>query len=266
MKAFIRLAGISIQSRLYYKTSFFIDLVSMGIPLLGQYLLWYALYRQQGEGQMIGGIGQQEMFSYILVAFALNNLLSWSSENKLSKEIKNGTVVARCIRPVSFLSQNVADMMGALLVQGIINMLSVLFIFAIWGKYFLLPTLSSLVLFLPCVVFAILLRILLVDVFSLLCFYSTGHLGISWTRIALFDFFSGALIPVVMFPQWLKAISYATPFPYMMQVPIALLLGQELPVGIPAMFLIQLLWVIIFLSLHCVLYRTARKNMVIAGG
>lgn len=237
----------------------------MGIPLLGQYLLWYALYRQQGNG-IIGGIGQQEMFSYILIAFALNNLLGWSSENKLAREIKNGTVVARCIRPVSFLSQNVADMAGSLLVQGITNLLLVLFIFLIWRGFFLLPAFSSFLLFIPCASLALLLRILLVDVFSLLCFYSTGHLGISWTRIALFDFFSGALIPVVMFPQWLKVISYATPFPYMMQVPIALLLGQELPVSVSSMFLIQLFWVIVFFLLHCILYRTARKNMIIAGG
>lgn len=265
MRTFVRLTAISIQSRLYYKTSFFIDLVSMGIPLLGQYLLWYALYRQQGNG-MIGGIGQREMFSYILIAFALNNLLGWSSENKLAREIKNGTVVVRCIRPVSFLSQNVADMAGALLVQGIINLFLVLSIFLIWRNFFLLPAFSALLLFIPCVCLALFLRILLVDVFSLLCFYSTGHLGISWTRIALFDFFSGALIPVVMFPQWLKIISYATPFPYMMQVPIALLLGQELPVSVSEMFLIQIFWTVIFFSLHCVLYRKARKNMVIAGG
>lgn len=237
----------------------------MGIPLIGQYLLWYALYRQQGNG-VIGGMGQREMFTYILIAFALNNLLGWSSENKLSREIKNGTVVARCIRPVSFLSQNVADMTGSLLVQGITNLFLVLFIFLIWKDFFLLPALSAFLLFIPCVGLALLLRILLVDVFSLLCFYSTGHLGITWTRIALFDFFSGALIPVAMFPQWMKTVSYATPFPYMIQVPIALLLGQELPVSIPVMFLIQFFWVMIFLSLHCVLYRIARKNMVIAGG
>lgn len=265
MKAFIRLTGISIQSRLYYRTSFLLDLVSMGIPLLGQYLLWYALYRQQGNGK-IGGMGQQEMFTYILIAFALNNLLGWSSENKLAREIKNGTVVARCIRPVSFLSQNVADMAGSLLVQGITNLFLVQFIFLIWRESFLLPAFSALLLFIPCTGLALLLRILLVDVFSLLCFYSTGHLGITWTRTALFDFFSGALIPVAMFPQWLKLISYMTPFPYMIQVPIALLLGQELPVSIPSMFLIQVFWVMIFLSLHCMLYRIARKNMVIAGG
>ena len=265
MKAFIRLTGISIQSRLYYKTSFLLDMTSMVIPLLGQYLLWYALYRQQGN-RMIGGMGQQEMFTYILIAFALNNLLGWSSENKLAREIKNGTVVARCIRPVSFLSQNAADMTGSLLVQGITNLFLVLLICLIWRESFMLPAFSSFLLFIPCTGLALLLRILLVDVFSLLCFYSTGHLGITWTRIALFDFFSGALIPVAMFPQWLKALSYAMPFPYMIQVPIALLIGQELPVSIPVMFLVQLFWVMIFLSLHCVFYRIARKNMIIAGG
>jgi ABC-2 type transport system permease protein len=91
-------------------------------------------------------------------------------------------------------------------------------------------------------------------------------LGIAWTRNALFDFFSGSLIPVVMFPEWLKTITYYTPFPYMLQVPISVLLGQTLPMKNAEVFLVQIVWIMILLFFHCAIYGCASKNMTIAGG
>jgi len=228
MKKFFTLTGISIQKLMYYKTSFFLNLLTPFLTLAGQFLLWNALYGLQGAGS-IRGMTRQEMFTYVPIAFVLNNLLSWTTENALSREIRNGTVVARCIRPVSFLSQAVAA-------------------------------------FVPSLILSVLLRILLVEVFSLLCFFTTGHFGISWTRIALCDFFSGALIPVSLFPGWLARITYLTPFPYMVQVPAAVLLGKELPAGLLQTFFLQIFWIGVFLFVHWRLFRRIRYNMNIAGG
>ena len=90
MRYFFRLSSISLQSHLYYKTSFLLNLLTPIVLLFGQYMLWGALYGQQGG--TIGSMTQREMFTYILIAFALNNLLGWSSENILAKEIRSGTV------------------------------------------------------------------------------------------------------------------------------------------------------------------------------
>lgn len=265
MKAFLKLTAISMQSHMYYRTSFLMNLFTPVVLLAGQYLLWNALYGQQAGGD-IGGVGKEEMFAYILIAFALNNLLSWSTENTLAREIRSGTVVARCIRPASFLGQSVSEMAGALLLQSVVNFFIVAAGFLCFGKYMIIPTFRAVLLFVPCFILSALLRIMLVEVFSLLCFFSTGHLGITWTRIALFEFFSGAMIPVAMFPDWLKNIAYMTPFPYMVQIPIGLLLGQELPVSLPMIFLIQIIWIGFFVLLHNLIYGCVRKNLMIAGG
>ncbi len=264
MKNFFKLTSISLQSHLYYKTSFLLNLLTPIVLLLGQYLLWGALYGQQGG--MIGSMTQREMFTYILIAFSLNNLLSWSSENILAKEIRNGTIVARCIRPVPFLVQTVSEMTGALVFQAMVNFLVVLAGFLLFGAYMEIPTAASAAVFIPCVALAVLLRIMLIDVFSLLCFFSTGYLGISWTRAALFDFFSGAMVPVAMFPEWLKSFTRFTPFPYMIQVPVSVLLGNETGMEIVRILGMQIVWLIILALLHSLLYSCARKNMTIAGG
>lgn len=122
MRNFLKLTAMSLQSQMYYRTSFFLNLLSPMVLLAGQYLLWHALYQQQPD-HIISGMDAAQMYSYLLIAFTLNHIMGWSSENALSKEIKNGTVVKRCIRPVSFLSQSVAEMTGTLLPQLALNLI-----------------------------------------------------------------------------------------------------------------------------------------------
>ncbi|WP_321004279.1 ABC transporter permease [Eisenbergiella porci] len=265
MRNFLKLTAMSLQSQMYYRTSFFLNLLSPMALLAGQYLLWHALYQQQPD-HIISGMDAAQMYSYLLIAFTLNHIMGWSSENALSKEIKNGTVVKRCIRPVSFLSQSVAEMTGTLLPQLALNLIIASAGFLLFGRFLLVPSLQNIVLFLPCMAGALLLRILLIELCSLLCFYTTGYLGISWTRNAIFEFFSGALIPIVMFPGWLKSMAYMTPFPYMIQIPISILLGQELNVPLFQVYAVQFFWIGIFLALHGLFYKNIRKNLIIAGG
>ena len=265
MRNFLKLTAMSLQSQMYYRTSFFLNLLSPMVLLAGQYLLWHALYQQQPD-HIISGMDAAQMYSYLLIAFTLNHIMGWSSENALSKEIKNGTVVKRCIRPVSFLSQSVAEMTGTLLPQLALNLIIASAGFLLFGRFLLVPSLQNIVLFLPCMAGALLLRILLIELCSLLCFYTTGYLGISWTRNAIFEFFSGALIPIVMFPGWLKSMAYMTPFPYMIQIPISILLGQELNVPLFQVYAVQFFWIGIFLALHGLFYKNILKNLIIAGG
>lgn len=265
MKAFLKLTALSVQRQLYYRTGFLINLLSPLILLFGQYLLWSALYAKQSDIS-IGGMEKKEMYAYILAAFAVSNLFDWSGENKLSKEIKSGLVVARCIRPTPFLTQYLAEMLGALPMQGIVNLIVTAAGFVCFGEYMTVPSVSRLPTFVLCLFLAIVLRLMMIDVFSLLCFFTTGYLGISWTRAALFDFFSGAMIPVALFPGWLKEVAYCTPFPYMLQAPVSVLLGLETMVSMPYVYLLQGFWILFFLALHAILYGLARRNLTIAGG
>ena len=265
MRTLFKLTAISIQRSLYYKTSLILNLFTPVVVLAGQYMFWEAMYAQQ-TGLSIGGILKEEQFTYILLAFGVNNILSWSSENTLAREIQNGTVVSRCIRPVSFLTQSCSEMIGALIPQCIVNFGIVMAGIILFGNHLTPPGLHAVLYFIPCFLLAILLRIMLIHIFSLLCFFTTGYLGLSWIRIALFEFFSGAVIPVLMFPDLLKRITYMTPFPYMLQIPVGLLLGQELPVSLPVVYIIQLSWLLGFYLLHVIIYGSIRKNLIIAGG
>jgi ABC-2 type transport system permease protein len=265
MRRFFKLVALSMQSALFYKTAFLINLFTPLVLLLGQFLLWNSLYALQ-DGAAMGGFSKPDMFSYLLIAFLINNLLTWSSENTLSREIRSGAVTARCIRPVPFFMQSVAGMTGSICPQALVNFTMVGLAFALFWPKLTPPSAAMLGPALASLVLAVLLRMTLVSWFSLLCFYTTGHLGLTWTRTALTEFFSGALIPLSLFPEWLRSVSFCTPFPLMLQTPASLLLGQPLQLPLPATFALQVGWMAFFFILHELLYRRIRRNMVLAGG
>ena len=63
--------------------------------------------------------------------------MNWSTESRLSKEIRNGDVVARVIRPTSFLMQNLANMFGGVVVQGFFYVIFCIIVFFMFLQEFI---------------------------------------------------------------------------------------------------------------------------------
>jgi len=263
MKRFLKLVSLTMQSALFYRAAFFFSLFTPLILLGGQLLLWRSLYEGGGA---IGGYAQRDMYAYILVSFFINNLLTWSSENALSREIRSGMVVSRCLRPVSFLTQSLAEMTGYILPQALMNGLIVGGSFLLFSGKLALPDVNHIPLAVLSLLMGLVLRMMLVSFASMLCFFTTSHLGLSWLRTAMMEFFSGALIPVALFPNWLKAISWCLPFPLMVQTPVSIFLGQPLPMPAALTLGLQLFWTAVFFMAHRALYRKVHRNISFAGG
>lgn len=265
MKSFAKLVSLTMQSALFYRSAFFLSMITPLILLGGQLMLWHSLYLASGAGG-IGGFTSKDMYAYILVSFFINNLLTWSTENMLSREIRSGKVVSRCLKPVSFLSQSLADMTGYVIPQALVNGIVTAVLFLIFSQSIALPDAAMLPAAICSLALGLLLRMMMVSCFSLLCFFTTSHLGLSWVRTALMDFFSGALIPVALFPGFLKTIAWLTPFPLMVQTPVALFLNQTLYLPVWLTILMQLAWAAVFFLIHQALYERVRRTVSFAGG
>ncbi|MCI8623315.1 MAG: hypothetical protein HFG26_06570 [Provencibacterium sp.] len=265
MKRFCKLVSLSVQGALFYRAAFLFNLFTPLLLLGGQFMLWNALYRL-GGGAPIGGYSRERMYSYLILAFCIHNLLTWSSENDLSREIRSGAVVARCMRPVPFLMQSLGGMAGKMLPQALVNGTAAALLFLCLRTKLQTLSPAALPLALLSLVLGVLLRMAMTSFLSLLCFFTTNHLGLTWARTALTEFFSGALIPVSLFPGWLRSFSYCTPFPLMLQTPVSIFLGEPSPLPLPICFLLQAGWILLFILLHEWIYGKIRSNLSFAGG
>jgi len=79
-------------------------------------------------------------------------------------------------------------------------------------------------------------------------------------------FFSGMMLPLVLFPGWLGTLAEALPWAGFMQVPADLWIGRHQGTGILAALGFQVLWIAVLLAAcHLVLHAATRK-VVVQGG
>ena len=78
-------------------------------------------------------------------------------------------------------------------------------------------------------------------------------------------FFSGTILPLVVFPGWIGEFARATPWAATMQVPIDIWLGRN-PDGVGPALLFQLGWIVVLLLGGQLLTSVATRKVVIAGG
>jgi ABC-2 type transport system permease protein len=84
------------------------------------------------------------------------------------------------------------------------------------------------------------------------------------TTVALF--FSGFVIPVRFFPDWLATVAHATPFPSMLQIPIDIFVGKAEGVELLGALATQAAWTLALLGAAYGVYALGTRRLVVQGG
>jgi viologen exporter family transport system permease protein len=97
-------------------------------------------------------------------------------------------------------------------------------------------------------------------------FWLLHYRGVMVVSVLVASLFSGLYIPVVFFPDWLKAIAYATPFPAMLQIPVDIFVGHREGPGIAVALLVQAGWLVLMLGICRVVFAAGTRRLVVQGG
>jgi ABC-2 type transport system permease protein len=101
---------------------------------------------------------------------------------------------------------------------------------------------------------------------NLLAFWLTEIRGLIGFYAGLTAIFCGLLVPISWFPDWLRALAWATPFPAMMQVPLDVLAARVDVAGAVRLLAVQVIWVAATLLAGRGLLRLATRRLVVQGG
>ncbi|WP_328327803.1 ABC-2 family transporter protein [Kribbella sp. NBC_00382] len=114
-------------------------------------------------------------------------------------------------------------------------------------------------------VFAVLVSFGVRYLVALSGFWITDSRGAEAAALVLSLFFSGATLPLVVFPGWIGSVARATPWAATLQVPIDVWLGRN-PGGLLSALGFQLLWIVLLGMAGWVATSFATRKVVIAGG
>lgn len=233
------IANRSLQNVMAYRNSYIINLLANSINLVAIFFLWQGIY---GGREAVGGYSWDQMKTYLLVTFLANSVLSWYSETAISGKILDGSVAMDLLKPIDFQTARFSETLGASLLEGAMStVLLIVFATFLTGVTFPHSPIVYL-LFGVSLLCAVVVKFGVVYLAALLCFWSTGSLGIVWTRIALTNLLSGALVPLAFFPDWLEKLALLLPFQAIIHTPTMIFLQQADTLESLRLIGIQLFW------------------------
>jgi ABC-2 type transport system permease protein len=255
-------AATAAKARLAYSlwvwADFFVTFASMFIFVY----FWRAVY--QGTSTL-GGLNLGQTVNYILLARLLAPLVETRTIFFFGWMIRQGQVAVEMTRPLDMqlrmFVEGLAEM-GTFLVQRLPLFVIAWLLFglrlpsspAAWGAFFLSLLLGQTVLF-------------LFDwMFACLAFYVTETWGLSVVRVGVGSFFSGALVPLAMMPDWLQRIGASMPFAQALSVPVSFLSGITPLEQAPHVWLVQLAWLAGMLVASRLVFNVAIRKVTVQGG
>jgi ABC-2 type transport system permease protein len=218
------------------------------------------------SGGEVAGYDAASLSTYTWVAQAMIAIVMIFTWTELADRVRTGDIAVDLARPVdlqlAWLAGDVGRAGWALISRGV---LPVVFGAAVYGIS-LTGDATAILLFPVSMLLAVVVSFACRFILNLCAFWLIEIRGLVLLYVLVSGLLAGHLIPVQMFPDWLRHIAYATPFPSLVQTPIDLVTGQA--AGLRAVGLVgaQVAWAVVMLLAGRVVLARATRKLVVQGG
>jgi ABC-2 type transport system permease protein len=227
---------------------------------------YLALWKQNPDA---GGYDAADAVTFVWLGQALLMTVAlWGggSTDDLAERIRTGDVAIDLYRPVGILGWYLAADLGRasyhLLTRGVAPTFLGLLLFEIR-----MPAgLAAGVGFLVSLVLAVTVSFALRFIVASTAFWLLDASGARVLSGALAIFFSGMVLPLVLFPGWLGTLARALPWSAIVQVPNDIWLGKHPGDELLLALGFQLAWVLALLGCCALMLRAATRKVVVQGG
>lgn len=224
--------------------------------------LWSAVYESR-DTAVIAGLSLSATIWYFLIAEMIE-LGKFRHDQKISDEVKDGTIAYTLIRPYNYLAYHFFNGLGETLVKmALIFLLGfpVVFAYAGWPDVSL-RTLPAVVLV---ALLALVLDFCMASSIGLLAFVTEDTFSFRLIYQKLIFILGGLLIPLDFLPDWLQTIARVLPFSYTTYAPAKLFVAFD-TAEFWQLLAGQLFWIAATGGLLWLQYRWATRRLAVNGG
>jgi ABC-2 type transport system permease protein len=261
---YLSVALMGAQGALAYPRAVVLNLLSTSVWLAISYYVWGAVF---SHSEQVGGFDWARMRTYVLLVHAANLLLNSAvSVYRVMMSVWSGEIASELLRPYDYLKAQLALSVGSALVGGGLG----LAVAAGLGFTLVdaLPPVSATaaVLFGVSLVLAFLIKFLVGFGVSLLSFRTMNWLGLTRLETALVGILSGALVPLELYPEWLRSVALVFPFHGIIHTPLSIYLGDLQGMALLRAVGLQAFWVVGLWALVRWLWAPSLRALVIQRG
>lgn len=228
LKAYPTLLRIGLAEAVAYRAEMLVWMLTMTMPLVS-----IVLWSSAAQGVRLGPeqLGSAELTAYFLITLLLRLLTGSWVLWQLSEDIRSGTLAQRLLRPVPPLIVYTAEQVAPVPLRAAVVAPLALILLATRARAQLTgdPWLyAAFVLALPG---AWAINFLTMALLGMMAFYIDSAVGLFYAWTGLYTLFSGYLMPLSLFPSWLRRVCDFLPFRYMLEAPVKMLLGWPIAGG-----------------------------------
>lgn len=239
--------------------SFFVQIIAIVIFVA----FWEAVY---ASTPTIGGLTLDQTLNYVLLAQVFGEAAGVTNIiYDFGAGLREGQISAALLRPVDYQASMYVQNVVQLVVNLLLRIPLAVFIWLVYGL-----TLPSDPLVYGAFVISLFLGHAVMFCFDWIlgcvAFYSTEIWGLSVVRYSIALFFSGALIPLDIMPDWLRTIATILPFSQAVYLPVSLLSGITPVSDMPRIWLLQLVMLSVLLVLSRRVFARAIRVITVQGG
>jgi ABC-2 type transport system permease protein len=252
------------KDALAYRTEMLVWMLTMTLPLV-----MLALFRTVAAEGDVAGFDGPAFTAYFLATLTVRQLASSWSIWEINRELREGALALRLLRPVHPLWAYHCDTLAAIPLRALISVpVALALLYAVEGTAGarVARDPATLGCFALSLARACGLAFCLSSTIGALALYLESALGVWHLYIGLYALLSGYLVPLALFPPWLRAIAARTPFPYLQAVPVEILLGHHAPAAAARLCAIQAAYLAAALATMLVLWRDAQRRFAAYGG
>lgn len=217
----------------------------IALPLVFMVLLWRRIFTEAGQ---IGVFDFRDMVTYYFLVVLLFDITYPGPFWEVIDHIRDGGLNVFLTKPISYPAYIFSLKIGVNLPYFLLALIVLvcLGILTGFGKYIILPpNFFSWIIFLLTFALAVILGLFLSFLFSLLTFWLEEGRGLDFFLEFLISLSSGSLLPISLYPGFLKVLCSLLPFRYVLNFPVEVYLGviesNRLVQGIA----LQVLWCVL---------------------
>lgn len=216
-----------------------------------------------------GGYDNVDAVTYVWLGQALLMTVAlWGggTTDDLAERIRSGDIAIDLYRPVGLLPWYLASDLGRalfhLLTRGLAPTVVGVILFDIR-----LPSSTAAALgFVLAVPLAVVVSFGIRFLVASSAFWLLDQSGVRVMSGALAIFFSGMMLPLVLFPGWLGTVARALPWASYVQVPADIWLGKRTGIDLLLALGFQVMWAVVLLACCQLVLRAATRKVVVQGG
>jgi ABC-2 type transport system permease protein len=261
LRAYPTLLRIGLAEAIAYRAEFLVWMLTMTMPLV-----MLALMSAVSAGAPIGRFDQGGFVAYYLATLIVRQMTGAWVVWELVREIKEGTLGLRLLRPIHPLASHSAESLAAIPMRAVVSIPLAIVLLAATGGAHVTHDPVVLATFVVSLVGAWLLNFSVSAMIGTLGLYLESSIAIWELWLGCFMIFSGYLLPLELFPAWLQTIARALPFAYLQAVPVEMLTGLDGRGAALRALAGQLAYATVAFAAMLLLWRRAVRRFAAYGG